>query len=75
MNVARLQETIVSETIDQQFSERVMRQLSPDTRGLWGPIADNFVRNGPDAVRTYLDSERDRLEDAVIRSFNSAVDS
>lgn len=47
------------------FSQGVEQQLSPDIRELWTPMADYFERDGPEAVRTYLDAERDRLEGNV----------
>ena len=50
---------------DHSFSEMVTQQLSPDTRELWAPMADYFDRDGPEAARTYLDAERDRLEGNV----------
>ena len=47
------------------FSQMVTQQLNPDTRELWAPMADYLDREGPEAVRTYLDAERDRLEGNV----------
>jgi len=47
------------------FSQRVTQQLAPDTRELWTPMADYFDKEGPEAVKTYLDAERDRLEGNV----------
>ena len=47
------------------FSQRVTQQLAPDTRELWTSMADHFDREGPEAVKTYLDAERDRLEGNV----------
>ena len=47
------------------FSEAVAQQLAPDTRELWAPMADSFDREGPEAVKTYLDAERERLESNV----------
>ena len=44
------------------FSEMVTQQLTPDTRELWAPMADNFDREGPEAVKIYLDAVRDQLE-------------
>ena len=49
----------------QSFSQKVTQQLKPDTRELWTPMADHFDREGPEAVKTYLDAERDRLEGNV----------
>lgn len=47
------------------FSEQVAQRLTPETRELWAPMADYFVREGPEAVKTYLEAERDRLESDV----------
>lgn len=47
------------------FSQKVTQQLTPDTRELWILMADHFDREGPEAVKTYLDAERDRLEGNV----------
>ena len=47
------------------FSEMVTQHLPPEDRELWAPIADYFDREGPEAVKTYLDAERDRLENTV----------
>ena len=47
------------------FSQKVTQQLTTDTRELWTPMADSFDREGPEAVKTYLDAERDRLEGNV----------
>ena len=47
------------------FSQKVTQQLTPDTRELWTPMADQFDREGPEAVKTYLDAARDQLEDNV----------
>ena len=43
----------------------VLRQLTPETRELWVPMADHFDREGPAAAKTYLDAERERLENHV----------
>lgn len=47
------------------FSEKVTQDLTADIRELWVPMADYFERDGPDAVKTYLDAERSRLEGSV----------
>ena len=47
------------------FSQRVAQQLAPGIRELWTPMADYFDRDGPEAVTTYLDAEKDRLEGKV----------
>ena len=47
------------------FSQRVTRKLTPDTRELWTLMADYFHREEPEAVKTYLDAEKDRLEGNV----------
>ena len=49
------------------FNEMVTQVLTPDTRELWAPMADNFDREGPEAAKTYLEAERDRLE-SIVRS-------
>ena len=56
---------MADEKPNHSFSEMVTQQLTPDTRELWAPMADNFDREGPEAVKTYLDAERDRLEGTV----------
>ncbi len=50
---------------NRSFSEAVTQQLAPETRELWAPMADYFDREGPEAVKTYLDAERKRLEGNV----------
>ena len=50
---------------NRSFSEIVAQQLDPDSGELWSPIAAQFEREGPEAVRTYLDAERERLENNV----------
>lgn len=52
---------------DSTFAESVERSLSDGARELWKLIADEFIREGPDAAQTYLDAERARLE-SVVRS-------
>ena len=47
------------------FSETIAQHLAPETRELWTPMADHFDREGPEAVKTYLEAERDRLENSV----------
>ena len=47
------------------FSEMVSQQLTPDIRELWEPMADYFNREGPEAVKTYLDAVRGQLEESV----------
>ena len=44
------------------FSEAVAQQLSLEHRELWMPMADAFNRQGPEAVKLYLDAEKARLE-------------
>ena len=56
---------MAEERSNHSFSEIVTQQLTPDTRELWAPMADHFDREGPEAVKTYLDAERDRLEGTV----------
>lgn len=48
-----------------QFCEMVRRRLvseAESTRDLWIPMAEEFVRGGPDAVAAFLDVEIQRLE-------------
>ena len=47
------------------FSEMVTQELTPETRELWTSMADYFIREGPEAVKIYLDAEKDRLEGNV----------
>ena len=47
------------------FSETITQHLAPETRELWTLMADYFDRAGPEAVKTYLEAERDRLENNV----------
>ena len=54
----------MDETKMPQFSELVEKQLldaDEKSRELWGPIADEFNRAGPDAAKGYLDDEAQRL--------------
>lgn len=53
------------EKSNRSLSEMVAQQLGPETRELWAPMADYFDREGPEAVKTYLDAERERLESNV----------
>lgn len=52
---------MTEEKSNRSFSETVAQQLSPETRELWAPMADYFNREGPEAVKTYLDAEMERL--------------
>ena len=56
---------MADEKSNRTFSEMVTQQLTPDTRELWAPMADHFDREGPEAVKTYLDAVRDQLESNV----------
>lgn len=62
---AKKERIVTEETSNRSFSEVVAQQLSPETRELWAPMADYFNREGPEAVKTYLDAERERLESHV----------
>ena len=53
------------ENSNRSFGEQVAQRLTPETRELWAPMADHFDREGPEAVKTYLEGERDRLESDV----------
>ena len=50
------------ENLNRSFSEQVAQRLTPEIRELWAPMADQFDREGPEAVKTYLEAERERLE-------------
>ena len=56
---------MADEKPNHSFSEMVTQQLTPDTRELWAPMAVYFDREGPEAVKTYLDAVRDQLEGSV----------
>ncbi len=56
---------MAEEKSNRTFSVMVTQQLNPEARELWAPMADHFVRGDPEAVKTYLDGERDRLEGNV----------
>ena len=56
---------MTEEKSNHSFSGMVSQQLTPDTRELWEPMADYFNREGPEAVKTYLDAVRDHLEGSV----------
>ena len=56
---------MAEEKSNRSFSEMVTQRLSPETRELWAPMTDYFNREGPEAVKTYLDAERERLESNV----------
>ena len=56
---------MAEDEIGRSFSATVTQDLDPDARELWAPMADNFEREGPDAVKNYLDAELDRLEGNV----------
>ena len=56
---------MADEKTNLSFSDMVTQQLTPDTRELWAPMAEEFNREGPEAVKTYLDAARDQLEDNV----------
>jgi hypothetical protein len=59
------EEKMPEEKSNRSLSEMVAQQLGPETRELWAPMADYFDREGPEAVKTYLDAERERLESNV----------
>lgn len=56
---------MAADEIERSFSAMVTKDLEPEVRELWAPMADNFEREGPDAVKGYLDAELDRLEGNV----------
>ena len=53
------------ENLNRSFGERIAQLLTPETRELWAPMADYFDREGPQAVKTYLEAERERLKSDV----------
>ena len=55
------------------FTELVAQQLAPDIRELWTLMADNFDRDGSEAVKTYLDAEKERLEGAITSLINQST--
>lgn len=64
-SMAMTEDRMPEEKSNRSFSETVARQLAPETRELWAPMVDYFNREGPEAVKTYLDAERERLESNV----------
>lgn len=50
---------------NRQFSQLITQQLPHDIRELWMPMADNFDREGPEAVKIYLDAEQERLKGII----------
>ena len=53
---------------DMRFSESVSRRLvseNEDVRSLWTPIAQEFDRGGPDTAKSWLDAERQGLEERL----------
>ena len=58
----------MKKTQSTRFSDSVEKRLaSEEARELWGPTAQEFDREGPDAAREYLVAERQRLEEQVQR--------
>lgn len=58
----------MSEPQEIRFSELVGRRLvseGEDVRSLWTPMAHEFDRNGPDAVKSWLDAERQGIEERL----------
>ena len=47
------------------FIELVEGHLEGEARELWIPMAEEFVRFGPDRAKVYLDNERHGLEDRI----------
>ena len=50
---------------NRSFSELVTLKLTPATRELWLRMAETFDQEGPEEVKTYLDAQRDQLENNV----------
>ena len=60
--------TLMSKDQEPRFSDLVKTRLSPqeeDARTLWVPLAEDYERAGPDAVRVYLAAEQQRLVERV----------
>ncbi len=55
------------EQAKQSFSRMITQELPPETRELWAVMADNFDRDGPEAVKSYLDAVRE-LREGNVRS-------
>ena len=62
----------MNKTQSTRFSESVEDRLASEeeARELWGPTAQEFDRDGPDAAREYLVAEKQRLEEHVQRLIN-----
>ena len=57
-------EVYVATNEEPRFSELVSSEFSADEEGarvLWVPLGQQFNGDGPDAVRAYLDAEREKL--------------
>lgn len=52
------------------FVELVESHLDGEARELWIPMAEEFVRFGPDRAKVYLDNERHGLEDRISNLIN-----
>ena len=47
------------EDLKQDFVQKVEQELTPNGRELWGPIAREFITDGPDSVKTYLELQKE----------------
>ena len=56
---------MTSQQANRSFIDTTAQQLNPDAKELWMPMADTYSREGPEAVKAYLDAVRDRLESNV----------
>lgn len=58
----------MSDVQETRFSDLVKKRLSPDqdkARSLWTRLAMDYERGGPNAVRDYLATEQQRLEERI----------
>ena len=44
--------------LNREFAEMVELRLTPNARELWGPMAQEFLAKGPEAVKRYLEDQR-----------------
>lgn len=44
--------------LSRDFAEMVKHQLTPNAQELWGRMAQEFLAKGPEAVKSYLESQR-----------------
>ena len=59
--------------LNRDFSEMVDQRLNPNAKELWRPMAQEFLANGPEAVKGYLEVRRKSYETHIstqLRDFN-----